>query len=173
MAGTSPPLWPSSPEGAELPPVVADGPTMRALVDALNDSALLLNDIFSYEREAADAAETSNMVLALQKFLGCGPEQAVAATNDLLTARLQQFDHIADVEIPEMCDKHHLTPEERSTVLGHVDGLRDWLPGWLEWHKRAARYAGEDTPDRSPVGPPVPPVSVQPPHDGPLAGTRT
>ncbi|HEY3752757.1 MAG TPA: polyprenyl synthetase family protein [Pseudonocardiaceae bacterium] len=131
--------------GAELPPMVADGPTMRALIDAVRDSALLLNDIFSYDREATDAAETANMVLALRKFLGCGPEQAVAATNDLLTARIQQFEHIADVEIPEMCEEHQLVPEERSTVLGLVDSLRDWLPGWLEWHRRAARYLGDGT----------------------------
>ncbi len=132
-------------QGAELPAVVATGPTMRALVDAVNDSALLLNDIFSYDREAADAAETANMVLVLQKYLGCGPQRAVEATNDLLTARIQQFEHIADVEIPEMYEAHHLTADERSTVSGLVDNLRDWLPGWLEWHKRAARYLGEDT----------------------------
>jgi geranylgeranyl diphosphate synthase type I len=131
--------------GAELPPVVADGPAMRALVDAVNDSALLLNDIFSYDREVADPAETTNMVLALQKFLGCDPQRAVAATNDMLTARLRQFEHIADVEIPETCAEHHLTPEERLTVLGLADNLRDWLPGWLEWHKRAARYLGDGT----------------------------
>jgi geranylgeranyl diphosphate synthase type I len=145
--------------GAELPPVVADGPTMRALVDAVNDSAVLLNDIFSYDREAADPAETANMVLVLQKYLGCDPQRAVAATNDMLTARLRQFEHIADVEIPEMCEQHHLTPEERPSVSGLVDNLRDWLPGWLEWHRRAARYAREGavavTPSitRPPAGP--------------------
>jgi hypothetical protein len=30
-------------------------------------------------------------------------------------------------------------------VLGLVDSLRDWLPGWLEWHRRAARYLGDGT----------------------------
>jgi geranylgeranyl diphosphate synthase type I len=132
-------------QGAELPPYVADGPTMRALVDAVNDSALLLNDIFSYDREAADAVENANMVLVLRKFLGCDLQRAVQATNDMLTARIRQFEHIADVEIPEMCEEHHLTPEERRIVSGLVDNLRDWLPGWLEWHKRAARYLGADT----------------------------
>jgi germacradienol/geosmin synthase len=132
-------------QGAELPPRVADGPTMRALVDAVNDSALLLNDIFSYDRETADATETANMVLVLQKFLGCGPQRAVEATNDMLTARIRQFEHIADVEIPEMCEADHLTTEEHATVFGLVDNLRDWLPGWLEWHRRAARYLGDGT----------------------------
>jgi germacradienol/geosmin synthase len=132
-------------QAAELPSVVADGPTMRALVDAVNDSALLLNDIFSYDREAADAAETANMVLVLQRFLGCDAQRAVTATNDMLTARMREFEHIADVEIPEMCEEHHLTAEERRAVSGVVDNLRDWLPGWLEWHKRAARYLGDDT----------------------------
>jgi geranylgeranyl diphosphate synthase type I len=130
-------------QGTDLPPVVADGPTMRALVEAVNDSALLLNDIFSYDREAADAAETTNMVLVLEKFLGCGPQRAVEATNDMLTARTREFERIADVDIPEMCDEHDLTDGERRTVSGFVDNLRDWLPGWFEWHKRAARYQGD------------------------------
>lgn len=130
-------------QAAELPPIVADGPAMRALVDAVNDSALLLNDIFSYEREAADASETTNMVLVLRKFLGYGPQQAVDATADMLTARIRQFEYIADVEIPEMCEEYHLDSGERRTVLGFVDSLRDWLPGWLEWHKRAGRYVGD------------------------------
>jgi hypothetical protein len=161
-------------KGAELPQAVADGPTMRALVDAVNDSALLLNDIFSYEREAADEAETANMVLALQKFLGCGPEQAMAATNDLLTARRQQFEHIADVELPELCEELHLTPEDRSTVLGHVDSLRDWLPGWLEWHKRAARYEGEVAGTRSVTRRPTGPTGIgTATARRPLAGTRS
>jgi germacradienol/geosmin synthase len=131
--------------GAELPPAVADAETMRALVDAVNDSALLLNDIFSYDREAAGAGETTNMVLVLQKLLGCGRQPAVEATNDMLTARIRQFEHIADAEIPEMCEEHHLTAEERATVFGLVDNPRDWLPGWLEWHRRTARYHGAGT----------------------------
>jgi germacradienol/geosmin synthase len=132
-------------QGAELPPDVADSPRVRALVEANNDSALLLNDIFSYDREAADGSETANMVLVLQEFLGCGPQQAVDATNDMITARIRQFEHIADVEIPEMCEDHRLGQEDRAAVLGFVDTLRDWLPGWLEWHKRAARYLSEGT----------------------------
>jgi germacradienol/geosmin synthase len=131
--------------GAELPPVIAAGPTVRALVDAVTDSCLLINDIFSYERESADAAETGNMVVILQKFLGCDAQRAVEATNDMLTARLRQFEHTADVEIPEMCAAHHLDPEQRTTVLDLVDSLRDWPPGWLEWHKTSARYQSAAT----------------------------
>ncbi|GAA4019033.1 hypothetical protein GCM10022247_48330 [Allokutzneria multivorans] len=131
---------------AELPQAVADGPTVRALVDAVSESALLLNDLFSYEREVVDGVETANMVLVLKEFLGCDTRRAVAATNDMLTARVRQFEHIADVEIPEMCDEHSLTPEERAVVAGYVDTLRDWLPGWLEWQKRTSRYGEADAP---------------------------
>jgi geranylgeranyl diphosphate synthase type I len=144
--------------GQELPPMVAEDPTMLALVNAVNDSAVLLNDIFSYEREV-DAGETANMVLVLQKYLGCRPQQAVEAANDMLTARIRRFEHIADVDIPEMCGEHHLTPEERGTVFDLVDNMRDWLPGYLEWHKHAARYCGEHTStatqsiNRRPAGP--------------------
>ncbi|MCK2244391.1 MULTISPECIES: polyprenyl synthetase family protein [unclassified Crossiella] len=129
---------------AELPPAVADGPTLRSLIDAVTDGALLLNDIYSYDREAQDPGETGNMVLLLEKLLGCGPQQAVEACNDMITARVRQFEHIAEVEIPEMCQAHQLSTAQRATVLDHVDSLRDWLPGWLAWHQRAARYQSTD-----------------------------
>lgn len=63
----------------------------------------------------------------------------------MITARARQFEHVADVEIPEMCAEHDLTTGERATVSGFVDTLRNWLPGWLEWHQRAERYASEGT----------------------------
>jgi len=132
-------------QAAELPAAVADGPTTRALVDAGTDSGLLVNDLFSYEREVAEEGDGANMVVVLKNFLNCDTQQAVDATNDMLTARLRQFEHIADVEIPEMCEEHHLTHEERAVVAGYVDTLRNWLPGWLEWHKRAERYVGDGT----------------------------
>jgi geranylgeranyl diphosphate synthase type I len=130
---------------AELPEAVADCQTIRSLIDAFADSGILINDIFSYQREVEDEGENSNMVLVLQKFLGCDVQQAVDATNDLLTARLQQLEYIADTEIPEMCEVYGLSPAERANVLGYTNSLQDWLPGWLEWHKRAERYLGEGT----------------------------
>ncbi|GAA2795334.1 polyprenyl synthetase family protein [Crossiella cryophila] len=131
-------------KAAELPAAVADGPTLRSLLDAVTDGALLLNDIYSYDREAGDPGETGNMVLLLEKLLGCGPQQAAEACNDMITARVRQFEHIAEVEIPEMCQAHQLSAAQRATVLEHVDSLRDWLPGWQAWHQRAARYQPAD-----------------------------
>jgi germacradienol/geosmin synthase len=130
---------------AELPEPVADCQTIRSLIDAFADSGILINDIFSYQREVEDEGENSNMVLVLQKFLGCDRQQAVDATNDLLTTRLRQLEHIADTEIPQMCDLYGLSPTERANVQGYTNSLQDWLPGWLEWHKRAERYLGENT----------------------------
>jgi geranylgeranyl diphosphate synthase type I len=130
---------------AELPEAVADCRTIRSLIDAFADSGILINDIFSYQREVDDEGENSNMVLVLQKSLGCDLQQAVDATNDLLTARLRQLECIADTEIPEMCEVYGLSPAERVNVLGYTNSLQDWLPGWLEWHKRAERYLGEGT----------------------------
>ncbi|HEY3611085.1 MAG TPA: terpene synthase family protein, partial [Pseudonocardiaceae bacterium] len=130
---------------AELPEAVADCRTIRSLIAAFADSGILINDIFSYRREVDDEGENSNMVLVLQKSLGCDLQQAVDATNDLLTARLRQLEYIADTEIPEMCEVYGLTKEERVNVLGYANAIQDWLPGWLEWHERAGRYLTEDT----------------------------
>ena len=75
-----------------------------------------------------------------------------------------------------MCEEHHLPAEDRSIVLGLVDSLRDWLPGWLEWHRRAARYLGEDTvaDARSVTRWPVGPTGIgTATARRPLAGSRT
>ena len=125
---------------AELPDAVADAPPMRSLIDTLNDASLLVNDIYSYPREVASDAEPANMVHVLRKFLGCDLQQAVDTTADLVRSRLDQFEHVADVEVPTMLEEYGLSPAESACVLEYIDVLRDSVPGWHEWFTRTARY---------------------------------
>lgn len=73
---------------------------MRVLRDAFADAIHLRNDLFSYQREVEDEGENSNGVLVLETFLGCSTQEAAEAVNDLLTSRLQQFEHTALTELP-------------------------------------------------------------------------
>ncbi len=72
---------------------------MRVLRDAFSDGVHLRNDLFSYEREIEHEGELSNGVLVLETFLGCTTQEAADAVNDLLTSRLQQFEHTALTEL--------------------------------------------------------------------------
>ncbi len=126
--------------GAEVPAAIAESRPMQVLRDTFADAVHLRNDLFSYQREVHDEGELSNGVLVLERFLGCEAQQAADRVNDLLTSRLQQFEHTAFTELPALCDEHGLDPAARLGVGLYVKGLQDWQSGGHEWHLQSSRY---------------------------------
>ncbi len=116
---------------------------LRVLRDTFSDAVHLRNDLFSYQREVEDEGENSNGVLVLERFLGCSTQEAADAVNDLLTSRLQQFEHTALTEVPALCAEQGLGPGEAAAVLAYAKGLQDWQSGGHEWHLRSSRYMNE------------------------------
>ncbi|WP_037601977.1 terpene synthase family protein [Streptacidiphilus rugosus] len=135
---------------AEVPERVAAGRPLRVLRDAFSDAVHLRNDLFSYQREVEDEGELSNGVLVLETFLGCATQDAADAVNDLLTSRLQQFEHTTLTELPALFAEHALDPAECAAVLGYAKGLQDWQSGGHEWHLRSSRYMNEGALDGGP-----------------------
>ena len=125
---------------AEVPDVIAAARPMRVLRDTCADAIHLRNDLFSYQREVEDEGELSNGVLVLERFLGCDTQTAAELVNDLLTSRLQQFEHTAVTEVPPILDENGIDPAQRLAVLAYVKGLQDWQSGGHEWHLRSSRY---------------------------------
>jgi germacradienol/geosmin synthase len=136
--------------GAEVPDAVAACRPMRVLRDTFADGVHLRNDLFSYQRETEEEGELANAVLVLERFLGLDPQQAAERVNDLLTSRLQQFEHTAVTEVEPLLAEHGLGAQERLDVAAYVKGLQDWQSGGHEWHLRSSRYmnGARDT-DRS------------------------
>ena len=126
--------------GTEVPAAVAGTRPLRVLRDTFADAVHLRNDLFSYQREIEEEGELSNGVLVLERFLDCSPQQAADTVNDLLTARLQQFEHTALTELPALLAEHRLDPASSAAVLGYVKGLQDWQAGGHAWHQRSSRY---------------------------------
>jgi len=126
--------------GAEVPAAIAASRPMQVLRDTFADSVHLRNDLFSYQREVNDEGELSNGVLVLERFLGCGTQQAANLVNDLLTSRLQQFEHTALTEVPALFEEQGLAPADRMRVGLYVKGLQDWQSGGHEWHLQSSRY---------------------------------
>ncbi|MEZ0094064.1 germacradienol/geosmin synthase [Streptacidiphilus sp. EB129] len=139
--------------GAEVPAAIADSRPMRVLRDTFADGVHLRNDLFSYQREVEIEGELANGVLVLEEFLGCGTQEAAEAVNDLLTSRLQQFEHTALTEVPPLLVEHGLDPAAALEVFAYVKGLQDWQAGGHEWHMRSSRYMNEHA---NADGPPVP-----------------
>ncbi|RVX45648.1 germacradienol/geosmin synthase [Nonomuraea polychroma] len=138
--------------GAEVPARIAATRPMRVLRDAFADAVHLRNDLFSYQREVGDEGELSNGVLVLETFLGCTTQEAANAVNDLLTSRMQQFEHTALGELGPMFAEHAIDPLTAAGVLAYVKGLQDWQSGGHEWHLRSSRYMNQRARTGRPLG---------------------
>ncbi|MFF5515554.1 germacradienol/geosmin synthase Cyc2 [Streptomyces coeruleorubidus] len=129
---------------AEVPASVAQSRPLRVLMETFADAVHLRNDLFSYQREVEDEGENSNGVLVLETFFGCTTQEAADTVNDILTSRLQQFEHTAFTEVPAVALENGLTPGEVAAVAAYTKGLQDWQSGGHEWHLRSSRYMNEN-----------------------------
>jgi germacradienol/geosmin synthase len=125
---------------AEVPAEIAATRPMRVLRDAFADGVHLRNDLFSYQREVEDEGELANCVLIFERFLDIGTQEAADEVNELLTSRLQQFEHTAFTELPLLFEEYSLDPQRRADCFAYVKGLQDWQAGGHEWHLRSSRY---------------------------------
>jgi germacradienol/geosmin synthase len=130
---------------AELPGRLAQKRQVQVLTDTFADAVHLRNDLFSYQREVQEEGENSNAVLVFEKFLDVPTQEAAELVNDLLTSRLQQFEHTALAEVPAMLANEAATADEAQGVAAYVRGLQDWQAGGHEWHIRSSRYMNEDS----------------------------
>lgn len=146
--------------GAEVPGAVSRTRPMRVLSDAFADAIHFRNDIFSYQREVEQEGELDNGVLVMQTFLRCPPQEAADRLNDLLTSRLQQFEHTALVEVPALLADSALDPVSCAAIAAYVKGLQDWQSGGHEWHMRSSRYMNKGGTTRSQSPWVFPPASV-------------
>jgi germacradienol/geosmin synthase len=128
---------------AEIPAEIAALRPMEVLSDTFSDAVHLRNDLFSYQREVREEGENSNAVLVFEKFFDCATQEAADLVNDLLTSRLQQFEHTALVDVPAVLLEYAIPPHQRVRVGLYVKGLQDWQAGGHEWHARSSRYMNE------------------------------
>ena len=127
---------------AELRPDLVETRPLRVLRDSFGDAFLLRNDLFSYQREIEEEGEVNNGVLVLEHFLDLDPQAAAEVVNDLITSRMQQFEHTLATELPLLFEEHGLSPADRLVVLGHAKGLQDFQAGMHRWMEESPRYAG-------------------------------
>jgi germacradienol/geosmin synthase len=126
--------------GDQIPPEVYRTRTMRGLDNAAADYACFVNDVVSYQKEIQFEGELNNMVLVVENFLDCDLSRAVDVVNDLMTHRMQQFEHLVATELPVLFETFNLDPAARRTLSGYVAELQDWMAGVLGWHLATRRY---------------------------------
>jgi germacradienol/geosmin synthase len=123
-----------------VPRTLSRSRPMRNLERAAADYAAFTNDIFSYQKEIQFEGELHNCVLVIENFLDVDRCTAVQVVNDLMTARMRQFEHIVGEELPIVLDDLGLEPEARADVNVHIAELQDYMVGTLTWHQETARY---------------------------------
>ncbi|HEY3143223.1 MAG TPA: germacradienol/geosmin synthase [Acidimicrobiales bacterium] len=128
---------------AEVPAEAIATRTLRVLRDSFSDAVHLRNDILSYQRETEDEGEVNNCVLVVERFLESDPQTAANLVNDILTARLHQFETTVLTELPRVFEEQGLDPAARQRVLRYVQGLQDWQSGGHEWHLLSSRYMNQ------------------------------
>lgn len=126
--------------GDGIPSEVFKTRALRAIDSAAADYACLTNDVFSYQKEVEFEGELHNAVVVVQRFLGCGAHAAIGVVNDLMTARMQQFEHVVASELPVVLDDLALERSARDRIGTYITGLQNWMSGVLEWHKAVDRY---------------------------------
>ncbi|MEU4195350.1 germacradienol/geosmin synthase [Kribbella sp. NPDC026611] len=146
--------------GERVPPDIYRSRPIQAMENAASDYACLLNDLFSYHKEIEYDGDLHNGVLVVQNFLACDKDRAVAVVNDLMTARMQQFENVVAVDLPALITDFGLDDDVRRTVLRYADELQNWMSGILAWHRGCHRYGAADLPHRQPTRQPTRPPFV-------------
>jgi len=130
-------------EGA-VPPEVFGTRTLVGIENAAQDYACMLNDVFSFQKEIEYEGELHNAILVVAHFLDCDYQRSLSVVLDLMDARMRQFEHLTENELPALFEEFQLDQTAREAVLAHVQQIRHWLSGILNWHDGCKRYAEED-----------------------------
>jgi germacradienol/geosmin synthase len=124
----------------KTPPELYDAAPMHSLYNAASDVATFTNDIFSYQREMESEGKLSNSVLITQHFLNCELAQAVEVVNNLIAARVREFEHIVATELPVLTEDFDLDTSTREQLFGYVEKLKFIMSGTLKWLLETRRH---------------------------------
>jgi germacradienol/geosmin synthase len=128
---------------------------IQAMENAAADYACLLNDLFSYHKEIQYDGDFHNGVLVVQNFLACDKDQAVAVVNELMTARMKEFEHVVAVDLPTLGNDFGVDDDVRHMLQRYAEELQNWMSGILVWHQGCHRYEASALPHRQPPRPRV------------------
>jgi germacradienol/geosmin synthase len=115
--------------GQTVPPEIYQTRPLKALENSAADYACLLNDVFSYQKEIQFEGEIHNCILVVQNFLDCDFQRALGVVDDLMTARMRQFEHVVSTELPTLFDDFGLDADARRTLTGYAEELQDQSSG--------------------------------------------
>ncbi len=116
--------------GYELPAGLYYDPRVRRAMMRAGTASVLVNDLFSVAKDAADENPVCNMVLQIAADRNCTPAEATEVTVDLHNTLVREFEagHRELMAVP--------SPE----LHRFLKGVRAWMAGGFEWHATNPRY---------------------------------
>jgi germacradienol/geosmin synthase len=136
--------------GNRIPTEIYRSRPIQALENAAADYACLLNDVFSYQKEIQYDGDFHNGVRVVENFLACDKGRALSVVNELMTARMRQFEQLVADDLPALCTDFGLDDDVRWAVTGYAEELQNWMSGILVWHQGCHRYQQSALPHRRP-----------------------
>ncbi|MFJ6755786.1 MULTISPECIES: terpene synthase family protein [unclassified Streptomyces] len=127
-----------------VPEEVYASSAVQSLQAAAFDYTAVMNDVFSYQKEAEYEGELHNLLIVVENFFDCDYPTALRVVNDLMTSRMKQFEHVVANELPVVYADHGLDAPARAAMDRHVDELKQWIAAIACWHAQTRRYREED-----------------------------
>jgi len=117
-------------DGYELPANLYYDPRVRQLLMQAGTAAVMVNDLHSVAKDAADENPVCNMVLQIAADRDCSLQEATEVTVDLHNNLVRDFEagHRALAPVPSL------------ELQRFLRGVRAWMGGGLEWHATNPRY---------------------------------
>ncbi|MCX4695879.1 germacradienol/geosmin synthase [Streptomyces sp. NBC_01408] len=127
-----------------VPEEVYGASAMQSLQAAAFDYSAIMNDVYSYQKEAEYEGELHNLMIVLENFFDCDYPTALHVAHDLMTSRMRQFEHVLEKELPVMYEDFGLDAAARAALNRHAEELKRWMAGIAFWHAATKRYRQED-----------------------------
>ncbi|MFC0104929.1 family 2 encapsulin nanocompartment cargo protein terpene cyclase [Kibdelosporangium aridum] len=125
--------------GYELPATMFYDPKIRQAAFQAGTATVLVNDLHSVEKDAADENPVCNMVLQIAADRDCSLQEATEATVELHNTIVRDFE----------AGHRNLQAAPSLELQRFLRGLRAWMGGGFEWHATNPRYKSKPTPEPS------------------------
>ncbi|MEV4194579.1 terpene synthase family protein [Streptomyces toxytricini] len=122
----------------EVPEAVYGIPEFAEMNQALSDADLWTNDLFSCEKEAL-LGDPHNLVLVYRRANGTDLQTAADAVAGMIQGRVDRFTELAAACYAN-ARRAGADPGMREALELHVEGLRTWMSGQLQWRFETGRF---------------------------------
>ncbi|KAG6333344.1 hypothetical protein ID866_5750 [Astraeus odoratus] len=117
---------------------IYDNESLKKLRDYVCDIAVLCEDIVSCAK-GTRSLDHSNLIMVFRKVEKLSLEDALTRAGTVVKERVDAFLDVEHTFLQSLEDGH----ESINDVQSYVQGLRDWVSGFVNWLYETERYLGK------------------------------